>query len=247
MLAMASDLDGTLVFDQEFKEKDIEAIQSFREKGNLFGICSGRVLDAILMSTRGVIDCDFYIASSGSVIADRNLNILYASYIDFQTIKQLYEDYHNICAVFFQADGEYYNIYRNYGFDTKIIYDLDELKDKKHTGISFEFKEGEEEKARIVNEELAIRYPYLIGHQNKASIDITPRDCSKGNALLKVKELFHIDTIGGIGDSYNDLPMIQKADLGFTFTYAPESIQKQADRIVEHEYEALKELEEYHV
>lgn len=41
MKALASDIDGTLVFDQQIKKQDKEAIEKY-QKEHLFGVCSGR-------------------------------------------------------------------------------------------------------------------------------------------------------------------------------------------------------------
>ena len=41
MKALASDIDGTLVFNQQIKKQDKEAIEKY-QKEHLFGVCSGR-------------------------------------------------------------------------------------------------------------------------------------------------------------------------------------------------------------
>ena len=41
MKALASDIDGTLVFNQQIKKQDREAIEKY-QKEHLFGVCSGR-------------------------------------------------------------------------------------------------------------------------------------------------------------------------------------------------------------
>ncbi len=59
-IALASDIDGTLVFYKRenfledsgnagiyFKEKDLEAVKAWQAEGGLFGLCSGRPLAGI--------------------------------------------------------------------------------------------------------------------------------------------------------------------------------------------------------
>ena len=41
MKALASDIDGTLVFNQQIKKQDRKAIEKY-QKEHLFGVCSGR-------------------------------------------------------------------------------------------------------------------------------------------------------------------------------------------------------------
>ena len=51
-----------------------------------------------------------------------------------------------------------------------------------------------------------------------------------------------LGSIGGIGDSWNDLPMINNVDESFTFPYAPDDVQEQSDHIVKHLDEAISYL-----
>ena len=40
MKVLISDFDGTLYFENGIKKQDLEALEEFRSKGNLFGICT---------------------------------------------------------------------------------------------------------------------------------------------------------------------------------------------------------------
>ena len=42
MKAFASDIDGTLLFHGEVSNDDVEMIRLYQEKGNIFGLCTGR-------------------------------------------------------------------------------------------------------------------------------------------------------------------------------------------------------------
>ncbi len=48
MKILASDFDNTLYFHNSMKENDLKAIKKFQEKGNLFGICTGREINGII-------------------------------------------------------------------------------------------------------------------------------------------------------------------------------------------------------
>lgn len=74
MKALASDFDGTLYFKDGFKEKDLKAIKEFQDHGNLFGICTGRPLSAIIEECQGKINFDFYIVASGALVLDKDQN-----------------------------------------------------------------------------------------------------------------------------------------------------------------------------
>ena len=82
--------------------------------------------------------------------------------------------------------------------------------------------------ARIKEKYGAEAAPY----QNVRHVDVVAAGCSKGTGVDKVRELFGIDLLGGIGDSYNDLPLLQASDISFTFPDAPEELRNAADEIV---------------
>ena len=73
-------------------------------------------------------------------------------------------------------------------------------------------------------------------------VDVVAAGCSKGTGMCKVREIFGIDRFGGIGDSYNDLPLLQAADVGFTFPDAPEELREAADEIVLSVSEAIGKM-----
>ena len=73
MKALASDIDGTLVFNQQIKKQDKEAIEKY-QKEHLFGVCSGRPRCALFDLEK--LKLDFYILSSGAMILDKGFNII---------------------------------------------------------------------------------------------------------------------------------------------------------------------------
>ena len=64
----------------------------------------------------------------------------------------------------------------------------------------------------------------------------------KGTGIDFVRDLLNIQTFSGIGDSMNDLPMLNKTDISFTFSDSPEAMQKQADNIVTSVADAILKL-----
>ena len=45
----------------------------------------------------------------------------------------------------------------------------------------------------------------------------------------------------GIGDSINDLPLLEASDVSYTFPYAPKSVQEKATKVVETIVDALED------
>lgn len=79
----------------------------------------------------------------------------------------------------------------------------------------------------------------LSGHQNKNAIDITSCKCSKGKAVLAFKKYKSVQIMGGVGDSYNDLSMLEAVDQSFTFHTSPITVQKEADHLVDSVAQAI--------
>ena len=82
MKILASDYDGTLNYGG-FDERKISAIARWRAAGNLFGLVSGRSMDACLrLAGEGGFGFDFMIANNGAVVTDREGRLLYEKACD---------------------------------------------------------------------------------------------------------------------------------------------------------------------
>ena len=81
--------------------------------------------------------------------------------------------------------------------------------------------------------------------QNVIEIDIAPKGCSKGKGVEFLREYMR-ETYGdiklyGIGDSINDLPLLEASDVSYTFPYAPKIVQEKATKVVETIVDALED------
>jgi Cof subfamily protein (haloacid dehalogenase superfamily) len=260
MKILASDFDGTLFFHTGFKEKDLLAIKDFQRQGHKFGICTGRSLDGVLIPSDNVdIHYDFYIVNSGGMILDENQNVIFESKIPFSIIKEIYEKFPIAVSV---VDGNMMYLMFNWkkryqvrlrrllqklqgipNETSPFIKDLSSLTKDSYNGFSFHFPNGKEQDARECANYINKHYgAYCHAFTNKVHVDICAKGCSKGAGVKFIEEYFQSDVIGGIGDSWNDLPMINNVDESFTFPYAPDDVQEQSDHIVKHLDEAISYL-----
>lgn len=243
MKLLASDLDGTLFFrniEKGYKQEDIDAIQQFQKDGHLFGCCTGRALFGATPSFKDLLDCDFYIASSGAMICDKDLNVLYDCPIDFNIAKSIVEKYKEKVTIFIQSK-RYYILKKGYPEEMfKYVESFDELKDEKIYSICLI---TEDQKKLDVMEEEIKNYSILTGYRNMDAIDIVNRECSKGKAVQLVKTLLRAEKSYGIGDSYNDIPMLQDADCGITFNSSPQEVKNEAQVLVDSIAEAITLIE----
>ncbi|MGN0664660.1 MAG: HAD hydrolase family protein [Negativibacillus sp.] len=63
-------------------------------------------------------------------------------------------------------------------------------------------------------------------------LDVVAADSGKGNAVRYLKEYMQSDTSVAFGDHYNDLPMLQAADIACTVAEAPEELKAAADVVL---------------
>ena len=241
MKAFASDFDGTIYFSEKsehVKASDIQAVHKFQEQGHLFGFCTGRPIYGVTDYIKEYIEADFYITNSGATIHDKDLNLIYEKTIPKEIIDKLITyGVKNSYAVDLHMAGKFYADGKATNFIKDILTSLDEIHGNVHN-ISY----------NALTEEAAIELVQLISHQfgdqiaafrNTRYVDIVPFGCSKGTGIEIVRKVFQIDTFCGIGDSMNDLPMLEKADMPFTFPFAPEALQEKSKHIVNSVAEAL--------
>lgn len=243
MKAFASDFDGTLYFmSQEEKMRlcDLQAIREFQEKGNLFGVSTGRSLRGITDVVQE-ISFDFYILASGAYVLDRDFQVIFKKCIPFDTMKIIYERYEKDVLIIIQANDSVYAMQAKRPLQV-YIESLEEMKGSDIYGLSFGTRSPEE--ARAIAEELNQCYgDTIIAYANVQNVDIVGKDCSKGRALSLVKEYYGVDIMAGIGDSYNDIPMLMESDQAYTFSYAPLEVQKMADCVVENVAQAISDFQ----
>lgn len=238
MKVLASDFDGTLFFDGKFKDNDLKKIKEFQKAGNLFGLCSGRPFEGVTKVCEGYIDFDFFILCTGALVLNKNHEVLFKSTITDQILKAFYHQYKNQYPIYIQANYKIYTFeeVQMDGIVRQQISSLDEVEGDIY-GISM-YALTEENAAKVC-QEINQLFPELTPHQNKEFIDITEKGCSKGLGIEKLKETFHLSDIAGIGDSYNDIPMLETVDHSFTFHSSPECIQNIVDHVVEGIDEAI--------
>jgi hydroxymethylpyrimidine pyrophosphatase-like HAD family hydrolase len=247
---LCSDFDSTLRFRDEngngyFKPNDIKAIQHFQSNGNLYAIDTGRPLHSLVNDIEEAFVPDAYIVSTGAGIyesADAK-KILYEYCIPAEICIEIQEAFHAHGHLFIHMNGSI-GVFEPdpISFPDQILITDQQAFAKKHiTGMSIRTKSMDD--AAAMTSAIAKRCQYLDTFQNGEWVDVVGKGVSKGHGALEYKMIKKIDCLGGIGDNYNDLPLLRAADISFTFPYAPKDVQKEADYIVENEADAIQILE----
>lgn len=238
MKLLASDFDNTLWFDDHMKDNDVKAIHEFQNDSNLFGVCSGRCLHGIVNPSLPYhLEHDFYILLSGALILNKDKEVIFEKKIPMSVVKDVYEflDQKEMSVVY---NDIMYMIYKNKPRESFGVYidSLDELDTDMVSAFSFHFSKDEIADATIATGKILEQYGDILeAFQNNQHIDIVAKSCSKGNGMKMIQEYFQlaIEDIYGIGDSWNDLPMLDAIENGYSFTYADADVQKHAKVIVD--------------
>ena len=240
--AMASDFDNTLYFmflDEPYRKGDREAIRAFQQAGGLFGVSTGRSLRGVRQAAREDVRFDFYILATGALVLDGNLQVLMKNTVSRDCVEEIYDRYGRRADTVIQANDTVYTLTPpKFPGQTRIMSFAD-LAGSDIYGISFYAGSDEAAQSRDIQQEYGTT---LTAYANTSVVDVVGSDCSKGMGLAAVKEKLAIHTMGAIGDSYNDTPMLKAADISFTFSYAPEPVQQAAGHIVSSVREALSYL-----
>lgn len=243
-IALASDFDNTLYFhntEERFYAQDVFEILFFQKRGGIFGICTGRSPDSVFDNIGTFIRPDFIISVSGALIVDGKGNVLESHSIAPAVTERICREFEEEAEMVVHAGGHVY-CFGEAEYPLQIrIGSFEELPQDAIYGISMRFKdiEAAAEAASLIREKYGAE---AAPFQNVNHVDVVAAGCSKGAGAARVRELFGIEKLGGIGDSYNDLPLIETADVGFTFPGAPKELRAAADEIVLSVSQAIERL-----
>lgn len=222
MNLIASDFDGTVYIDDRYRSEDLLAIEDFQQKGNLFGLVTGRSYKSLTDLIEGKIWPDFIIANNGSHIFVRNGKEM-TELLKFTLDKDKL--------------GRLIDFYRPY-FPIKIISD----KDRNLKKLS-ELESDEGVLALAIYSDDFLDNPFdddFSFHKSVGVIDVINKEVSKQTGIEFIKEFYGYDReIIAIGDDFNDISFLKETKLSYTLTYVRE---KEVLDVCNYRVEGVKEL-----
>lgn len=248
MKLLASDFDNTLWFEDHMKDEDVKAIHEFQKHGHLFGICSGRSLSGILRPSKPYdIQYDFFILLSGGLILNKDYEPIFESQIPISLVKDIYEftGKQNMSIVHNDVTYHLNTKFQDHIFDHE-IHSFNELPFTHIQAFSFHYQDHELDLAQKMTHLIIDKYGHQIeAFQNNQHIDLAMKGCSKGKGIQIIEKYFHLshDHVYGIGDNYNDLPMLDAIQHSYSFDYAPLPVQKHAKTIVSQLSKCILDIE----
>lgn len=242
MKILASDYDGTLRTEEFIDDKDLHAIQTFREKGNLFGLVTGRSMESIQKEIeKNNLAFDFIVANNGGVIYDKDFHQLKCLYMDFNKALDIISYIKTLeCVSYVINDGfhrfkfsvDENQIDHKYGELPDTAEKEEEILDRGKISqlvISLNDQMLAEEISHYINVNFN---GYAVAYVNVNCVDIVPVGVSKAEGLYFIEQHLDLkhDEIYAIGDSFNDIPMLEEFH-GCAMAHARNEIIENAEHV----------------
>lgn len=245
---LACDIDGTLLVNGIINPRNIEKIEYFMNEGGNFSLSTGRTVGAVGPVLSKLKRVSPSIVSNGCMIYDyenkKVLDELYVPKSDYFIVKKVLDMGLNV-GIEVHSGDKVLTVFRNAETDIHQEYEWLE-------GIAVSFEEAsryrwnkvvmmfeDEETLRAVKEMIAgeetqasfVDTSAVIARKRRRYYEQFPKGVSKASALDKLTKILNIKKGGlfAIGDYYNDLEMIKKADISAVPAGTPRDIEMYAD------------------
>lgn len=197
---VVSDYDGTFFLDEKGIIKNVQKVNEYREKDNLFIIATGNNFtdfQKVILKYR--INCDYLIADQGACIFDNKGTLLKSCFLDYKISKKIMNEIketnkeYKLCNSYTKAETiEETNI-------TKMAAYFIDLQEALNFTNKINEKFGE-----YVN-----AYTMIFEEINIVEIISSKTDKNEAIKYIIEKEKISKDDVYTIGNGYNDISMIQ--------------------------------------
>lgn len=245
MRIAVADYDGTVKMPRKpMDPANIPTIRKWRERGNRFGLATGRDLRLALWEVREHdIPLDFLICLNGATIFDENFNLIQSTVISDDLVPAVLRHPAGMASHQYQILGPDFNrffrrgksIYEQYPFPRLQVDFEAALASKNISLINFAYKTAEEATkwAKELNNDFGEQ---LVAHDNMFMVDLIHPNVDKASAIADVMKIrgWEGAEVFAIGDTSNDIGML-KAFTGFCVPNATPDVKAASVR----EYESL--------
>lgn len=254
----AIDMDGTLLnSDDKISDETIMAIRKLNQAGVQSVLCTGRIITSTEYANSILKIDNPMIGNNGAIIKLNNEKILNTHPMADEDIKDLIDfcEANKVNYHFYDEDTFYSNtlnprslhhlrIDTDYGINIQCNLEISKdpykrLKDKGHNALKILVGNldthplGELELVKMFEDRYADRL--YITTSGPGSIEIMDPKVNKYEGVLELAEFLGIksDEIAAIGDSHNDLPMLENANLAFAMGNANQTVKDVAKYTVD--------------
>ena len=247
---LACDIDGTLVSGELLPERNVERIEYFVSEGGAFSLSTGRTAAAVSMITEKIKNIAPSVLSNGCVLYDfkKGAPIFQKCLPDnsLGMVSDVLEkcgigiELHAADRIFVPRRSAASNLHESYERMTAEFVGMCEIPRNDINKVIY-FIEDEGQFGLL--EKLSRQYRNACTFYRTCScidgvkqnyFEQIPNGVSKADTLNRLCGILGVKKGGffAIGDYYNDLPMLQAADIGAVPEDAPDDVKAAADRIV---------------
>lgn len=243
MILFASDFDDTLFFHdgRGLQAKDVRKIREFQTKGNCFALCTGRpasMFTSISAMIQNQIQFDFRIFSNGAVITRNDGEILFSVPLEYEFIRYALQTWPDVNFMLHTQKGLQYTHHLERDGGT-ILSDQDRQKIQSQELPVYEMSvDWHVPQAYEALQDLK-KHPKAACYENSYVADFVNPNVSKATGIAWLKSYLHADQAYAMGDSWNDIPMIESTR-GFTFHSSSSEVKQAASRTFDCVAEALE-------
>lgn len=249
MKVFASDYDGTLFKNREITDYDLKMIEEFRNKGNKFGIATGRTIDSISFELeKHDIPYDFIVGINGGVVLSDKREELFLSNFNKSVLPEIMETLREDQVLYYGVnDG--YGLSRVHVKQKEVDYQfnigLEDINLLIQNGVKGLYVRHESpDHANNLAEKINKLYAKdgIASFPNNQSVDIGTKGVTKSSGITLILEHFNLNNdtkVFTVGDAENDAPMI-KDFYGFAMDNGVDEIKETSKEIVSSVGDALK-------
>ncbi|MCY8934063.1 Cof-type HAD-IIB family hydrolase [Bacillus atrophaeus] len=217
---IAIDMDGTLLNDEQLiSEGNRQAIREAEDKGVYVVISTGRTLMTCRELAESLKLSSYLITANGSEIWDSEFNLVERQLLHTDHIQMMWDLKNKHNTNFWASTVD--KVWR--GEFPESITD--------HEWLKFGFDIEDDDIRNEVLTELKKNKELEITNSSPTNIEVNALGINKAAALAKVSEKlgFTMENVMAMGDSLNDIAMIEKAGVGIAMGNAQDIVKETAD------------------
>ncbi|MCG8397594.1 phosphoglycolate phosphatase [Bacillus atrophaeus] len=221
---IAIDMDGTLLNDEQLiSEGNRQAIREAEDKGVYVVISTGRTLMTCRELAESLKLSSYLITANGSEIWDSEFNLVERQLLHTDHIQMMWDLKNKHNTNFWASTVD--KVWR--GEFPETITD--------HEWLKFGFDIEDDDIRNEVLTELKKNKELEITNSSPTNIEVNPLGINKAAALAKVSEKlgFTMENVMAMGDSLNDIAMIEKAGVGIAMGNAQDIVKETADWVTD--------------
>lgn len=217
---IALDMDGTLLNDKhEVSKANRQAIKEAQEKGVYVVLSTGRSLRTCKEHAESLELTSYLVTVNGSEIWDSSGELVERNFVKPESIHWMWEltKHHNTKFWAISTENNYFNEM------PEDIHGIEWLK--------FGFNIDDDAVREAIMKQLQEKGEFELTNSTPTNIEVNPIGINKAKGLKLVCERLEIemDNVMSVGDSLNDLAMIQEAGLGIAMGNAQELVKEAAN------------------